>query len=55
MLVPGQRVTAEIAAYLLDLHQAGNGIEIHGLIDAGGAPRLRVVAGSAGASVAVLA
>ena len=55
VLVPGQRVTEEIAGFLLDLHHANNGIEIHGLIDADGSPSLRVVAGTASTSVAALA
>ncbi len=55
VLVPGQRITAEIAGFLLDLHHANNGIEIHGLIDAEGVPSLRVVAGTANSSVAALA
>jgi arginine decarboxylase len=55
VLVPGQRVTEEIAGFLLDLHHANNGIEIHGLMDTGGSPSLRVVAGSANASIAALA
>lgn len=55
VLVPGQRVTGEIAEFLLDLYHAQNGIEIHGLIDSEGVPSLRIVSGSADVSVAALA
>ncbi len=43
VLVPGQRITSEIATFLLDLHNAGSGIEIHGMPLPDNDPALRVV------------
>jgi arginine decarboxylase len=44
VLIPGQLITADIAGFLLDLHNAGSGIEIHGLLHRDDEPSLRVVA-----------
>lgn len=43
VLVPGQQITADIAGFLLDLYNAGSGIEIHGLLQHDNEPSLRVV------------
>ncbi len=45
VLVPGQRISEEIAIFLCDLVRANAGIEIHGLVTQGDAPCLRVVPG----------
>ena len=45
VLVPGQRISEEIATFLCDLFRANAGIEIHGLVTQGDAPCLRVVRG----------
>ncbi|HBX73248.1 MAG TPA: ornithine decarboxylase, partial [Halieaceae bacterium] len=45
VLVPGQRISEEIAMFLCDLFRANAGIEIHGLVTQGDAPCLRVVRG----------
>lgn len=55
VLVPGQRVSAEIAGFLLDLYRSNTGIEIHGLNEGDGTPRLRIVAGSATPAIAASA
>jgi arginine decarboxylase len=47
VLVPGQVITRDIAHFLYDLHHGNTGIEIHGLLEEGEEPCLRVVAGLA--------
>ncbi|WP_241505756.1 aminotransferase class I/II-fold pyridoxal phosphate-dependent enzyme [Parahaliea mediterranea] len=42
-LNPGQVITREVASYLLAQFRSGNGIELHGLVERGGRPWLRVV------------
>lgn len=54
VLVPGQVISREIAAFLLDLYRASNGIEIHGLLCEDDTPCLRVVADSQPAAVTAL-
>ena len=45
VLVPGQRISRNIAIFLCDLYNAQSGIEIHGLVEHDGQPCLRVVRG----------
>jgi hypothetical protein len=40
-------ITRDIAHFLYDLHHGNTGIEIHGLLEAGEEPCLRVVEGLA--------
>jgi len=47
VLVPGQRISRDIAVFLCDLYNAQSGIEIHGLVEHDGQPCLRVVQGLA--------
>ncbi|TXS93624.1 aminotransferase class V-fold PLP-dependent enzyme [Parahaliea aestuarii] len=41
-LNPGQVITREVASYLLAQYRSGNGIELHGLVERGGRPYLRI-------------
>ncbi|TXS93065.1 aminotransferase class V-fold PLP-dependent enzyme [Parahaliea maris] len=43
-LNPGQLITREVASFLLAQYRSGNGIELHGLVERGGRPYLRVCA-----------
>ena len=43
VLVPGQIITEGIATFLLDLYHGNTGIEIHGMLQRGDIPCLRVV------------
>ena len=43
VLVPGQIITEGIATFLLDLYHGNTGIEIHGMLQRGDTPCLRVV------------
>lgn len=43
VLVPGQRISQGVLDFLLELYRGHSGIEIHGLIEQGGEPSLRVV------------
>ena len=47
VLVPGQVITGAIARFLYDLHHGNTGIEIHGLLEEGEEPCLRIVEGLA--------
>jgi len=43
VLIPGQEITEDIARFLLNLYYSNNGTEIHGLLDKGDNPYLRIV------------
>jgi hypothetical protein len=43
VLVPGQRITREVLRFLLDLHHADTGIELHGVARRDGRLLLRIL------------